>query len=420
MQRFSYTAIDINKKKYKGEFLASDEKHLRQLLSAQDLFLVSCKVSKSSGSNVGGFFSLTGSVKKKEVTLFCKQFSVMIGAGIDIVTSLETLQNQPTYSKALKLVLQEMLNDITAGKTLCDAMRIHKKVFPEFFVSMVNVGEESGSLDVVLIRLAEYYENQQATKAKVMSELSYPIILVVLAIGVVLALSLFIIPTFVEAFDKLDSELPKLTQVIFAVSNFMIDNILYIGAIALGVVVVIVGYGRTKSGKFNYDAIKANTPMIKGVVQSRFASRFARSFAILLASGMPVVDSMEILANLLGNKYFEKKFRQSIIDVKQGVSLSTTFARSQIFPPILLQMVMVGEQSGTLDNILDSTSDFFDEQLNTSIKRATGMIQPILLVFIAGVVLCVLLGIFLPIMNLSSSIGAEADTGMINYLISML
>lgn len=243
MKRFSYTAVDINKKKMKGQFVANDEEHLRSLLSTQDLFLVKCKEIKRSTPNQ--FFSLGGSVKLKDIAVFCNQFSSMFACGMEIDQILETLLYQP-FPSLFKSIIQELLMDVRSGVFLSDAMKKHKKVFAEFMVSMVSVGEASGQLDSVFRKLTEYYNNKILIRSKIISACIYPVMLIVMGIGILALVMLYIMPQFRNVFLELNLELPRITVILFDISdffnNYWKELLLGLG----GVVLIIVALNFTK------------------------------------------------------------------------------------------------------------------------------------------------------------------------------
>ncbi len=403
MKRFSYTAVDINKKKMKGQFVANDEEHLRSLLSTQDLFLVKCKEIKRSTPNQ--FFSLGGSVKLKDIAVFCNQFSSMFACGMEIDQILETLLYQP-FPSLFKSIIQELLMDVRSGVFLSDAMKKHKKVFAEFMVSMVSVGEASGQLDSVFRKLTEYYNNKILIRSKIISACIYPVMLIVMGIGILALVMLYIMPQFRNVFLELNLELPRITVILFDISdffnNYWKELLLGLG----GVVLIIVALNFTKKGKLMFHTLIAHLPSIGKVVEAGFASRFARCFSTLIGSGMQIVDSLELISTMLGNKYYEKRFAPAIDDVKKGYTLTRAFNRTGIFPRMLLQMVSIGEKTGTLDETLSRSSGYFDQQQNDMINSATNLIQPILLVLIAGMLIVVMLGIFVPLMDIINQLGA--------------
>ncbi len=403
MERYSYVAVDSHNKKTRGQILAQDEKQLADLLFNLDLYLVSYKRMKTTTPST--FFSMSGSIKIKDIAVFCKQFGTMINSGVSIVETLESLSIQPAYPQTMRFTLQQVLGDVTSGLLLSEAMSKHKKIFPEFFLSMISVGEVSGKLDSVFINMGEYYDNQVRMKSKMISAISYPIFLLAMTIGVVGIVSFMVVPQFQQVFSDLGQELPKITQIVFDFAEFVKANWMTLLLAVLGTILAIIGLKRTKKGKYFFDMLAAKFPLSAGVISAGFAARFARCFSLLLSSGMQAVPAMETLSSLLGNAFYTERFTQSINDVKNGVTLTKAFRKTGVFPPMLLQMVAIGERTAQLEEMLSKTSSIFEQQQSEAIDRMTSALQPILLIIIAGFVMVVMLAIFLPLMDMTSNLG---------------
>ena len=403
MERYSYVAVDSHKKRIRGQILAQDEKQLSDLLFNLDLYLVSCKKLKTTTPN--SFFTLSGSIKIKDIAVFCKQFGTMINSGVSIVETLESLSVQPAYPQMMRLTLQQVLGDVTSGLLLSEAMSKHKKIFPEFFLSMISVGEASGKLYTVFLNMGDYYDNQVRIKSKMISAISYPVFLLVMTIGVVAIISFVVVPQFQKVFAELGQELPQITQIVFDFAEFVKNNWMVIVLVVFGVIITIIALKRTKKGKYFFDKLAANFFLSKGVISAGFAARFARCFSLLLSSGMQAVPAMETLSTLLGNAFYTDRFVQSITDVKNGVTLTKAFRKTGVFPPMLLQMVAIGERTAQIEEMLTKTSSIFEQQQSEAIDRMTASLQPILLMIIAVFVLVVLLAIFLPLMDMTKNLG---------------
>lgn len=403
MERYSYVAMDSHSNKVRGQILAQDRDHLNQLLFNMDLYLVSCKQLKTTTPNT--FFTLSSKIKLKDIAVFCKQFGTMLASGVSIVETLESLSVQPAYPQLMRLTLQQILGDVTSGLLLSEAMSKHDKIFPEFFLSMLSVGEKSGKLDAVFINMGDYYDNQVKMKSQLISAISYPIFLLVLTIGVVGLISFMVVPQFQSVFAELGQELPPLTQGVFDFADFVKSNLMMILLVIIGIILAIVLAKRTKKGKYFFDKLAANFFLSKGIIQAGFAARFARCFSLLLSSGMQPVPAMEILSGLLGNAFYTDRFNGSIDDVKNGITMTRAFRKTGVFPPMLLQMVSIGERTNEIEEMLTKTSSIFERQQSEEISRMTAVLQPILLIIIAGFVLIVLLAIFIPLMSMTEGLG---------------
>lgn len=402
MEKFKYTAINLAKKKFSGTFLAENEEHLRKQLAEQNLFLVSCQVV--TGKTPTAFFSVSSKVKISEITTFCRQFATMISSGITILESIDTLRNQ-SYTTLFRRVLDVVYEDIKAGDLLSEACKKHKRIFPEFFVSMVYVGEMSGSLDIILNSLADYYERDTRIRRKAKSAMSYPIVLCVLTAAIVLLLFIFIIPMFMDVLGDMGVEMPALTLAIFNISTFIIDNwkMLFLAVFAL--VGAFLLFRRTVFGREFLDMLKTQLPIIKNLTSCSIASRFARGFGVLLNSGMDVIDALDLMSGLLGNKYVEGRFKRAADEVRHGMKISEAMSKFNIFPLILTQMIAVGENTGSLDSVLQRSSGYFDEQYEGALLRMTGMLEPLMICIMGVVVAVVVISVYMPMLSMMTTLG---------------
>lgn len=403
MQKYKYQAIDINKKKFSGTFLAENEEALKAQLASQGLFLVSAK-PVSDKSPTASFFSTSSKVKLTEITNFCRQFSILINSGISIVESLEILKNQP-YSSLFKSILDVVHEDVKAGLLLSEAFDKHEKTFPEFFRSMTYVGEMSGSLDAVLSDLANYYEMDDKVKRQIKGAMTYPIVLMLLVVGIILLMFLFVVPTFKDALANLDVEMPFITMAIFNMSQFFQDNWYIIFGVVILLFILIKVYIGTEGGRYQWDTFKLKAPVLKAIEVNTVASRFTHGFSLLITSGMDLVDAMKVMANVFGNKNIESKFRKATDDVQRGSSLTVALNTYEIFPDMLIQMVSVGEKTGQLDEVLQRSCSFYDEQLAIALNSLTTVIQPVLLAIAGTVIGVMFMAIYSPILQIIETLG---------------
>ncbi len=402
MKTYKYTAININKEEFSGTFIAKDEQDLAQQLAKQDLFLVSC--SPYSGGTPSAFFTLgTGKVGVDELNNFCRQFSIMINTGIPMLDCLECLKDQKfsSYFHSLIVIIYE---DVKAGKMLSEAIKKHKKVFPEFFTSMIYVGESSGKLDLVLKALADYYEKDSYLRRKRKSAMSYPLLLLGMTVGIVILMLLFVIPRFRDALEQLDIELNSYTKAVYAVSDFLLANWLYILAIIVAVALILIIIGFTKKGSFLYDKIALHIPFMGKVTINQLSARFARSFGILLKSGVDMSDAMDIVSVVLVNKDVRARFDKAADEVRHGMPLSAAIEKYNVFPRVMVQMLRIGERSASIDDILLRSCDFFETQVEQSLMSAINKIQPIMLAIMAVVVIMLFLAVYSPMISIMTGL----------------
>ena len=398
MQQFKYTAINLQNEKITGNFIAADEQDLAVQLSKQGLYLLSA--TPYSGKSPSAFFTTgTGKVKLSELTAFCRQYSIMLNSGISLLNGIEILKEQ-SFSRYFRSLLQVVYEDVKTGVMLSDAMAKHKRVFPDFFRSMIKVGELGGRLDIVMNSLADYYERDRAIKKKVSSAFAYPIMLALMTVGIVVLMLAFIIPTFRKTFAELNMEVTGLTKAVYSISDFLMN---YWAFMLLGVVLLVGIFlivRKTKKGRYFIDWYKMHGPFVKKVYRELITARFARGFGLLLSSGMDMTEAMKSVVIVFGNKYVEERFNKAADDVCHGVSLAVAFDRQKLFPDIMLQMIAIGERTGSLDEVLTRSCTFFDDAVETTLTRVTTRIQPIMLVILAVVVALLFLAVYSPMLSI--------------------
>lgn len=398
MPTFKYVAVNLQKKKYKGLFIAEDEKDLAVQLTKQNLYLVSARVYK--GGTPSAFFTLgTGKVKLSELTTFCRQFSIMITTGIPLLRCVENLKGQ-AYSGYFKSILQVISEDLKGGAMLSEALDKHKKVFPDFFRSMVHVGEASGKLDSVFVALADYYENDAAIRRKAKSALTYPAVLALMTVGIVILMLAFIVPTFKTTLSQMNVDASGITKIVYEISDYLLANWYILVSIIMLLGIGVFVFMKTKTGRQVIDVLKVKTPLIGRIQINLITSRFARAFSLLLSSGMDLATALDGISIILGNSYMEKRFNEAADDVRQGASLTSAFQKQHLFPDMLMQMLAVGEKTASLEEVLGRSCAFFDEQVETSLNSLTSKIQPAMLIVMGAVVAVLFVAVYSPMLSI--------------------
>ena len=403
MNQYKYVAMNLQQEKFSGVFIAENETDLSAQLQKQGLFLVSAKLY--TGGTPSSFFSVSNKVSMNELNSFCRQFAIMINSGIPIVGCLDILKDQK-YSKMLKDILVIINDDVRGGMMFSEALNKHKKVFPNFFRSMIAVGEKSGKIDQVLNSLADYYENDARSKKQIKSALSYPIMLGVMTVGIVIVMLAFVVPTFRKSLSSLSVAPTGITKFIYDASDFITEYGLYVLGGVIVLVLIFFAYSKTAKGRMTIDKLKMTLPGFKGISIAVLSARFSRAFGLLLTSGMDIIEAMEAVMIVFDNKYIEKKFETAIEDVKHGCGLATTFEKYHIFPSILSQMISIGEKTNSLDDVLTRSCSFFDDQVSTTIIGLTSKIQPIMLGIMGGIIGFLFIGIYSPMLDIMKSFGA--------------
>lgn len=403
MQKYKYTAVNLQKQKIKGTFIANDEHDLATQLAKQSLYLISAKACTNDTPSAFFTLSVGNGVSLTELTTFCRQFSIMQNTGIPILDCLDILRNQ-RYSAYFCKLLQVIYEDVKSGLLLSDALDKHKKVFPHFFRSMVRVGEMSGKMELVLASLANYYESDTAIKGKVKSALSYPMMLLAMTVGVVILMMLVVVPTFRAAMSQMNVEITGITKTVYDLSDFLLSywQVLLMGLIVAALIVILIG--RTESGALFFDKMKMKIPLVKTIQRNLFTARFARAFGLLLSSGMDLNTAMSAVEVIISNRYMKQKFREAAENVRQGMSLTVAFETYKLFPHMMIQMVTIGERTGTLDEVLMRSCAFFDNQVETSLNSMTAKIQPIMLIIMGAIIGTLFIAVYSPILSIMNNL----------------
>jgi len=400
MPNFIYKAKNLQGELLEGAYEAANADTLKYMLSEKGYFLVH-SFEKSSSSSVKGL--LFGKVKIKDISIMCRQFAVILNSGITLVEAVSILKDQ-TDKQKLREVLSSVHEEIQKGKMMSDSFAAFPGIFPEFMTSMLRIGEASGSLDLIMNRLAEYYEKENKIHRKIRTALAYPMIIGILTVGIVILLLVVVLPTFSGMLNSFGGKMPGITLALMGLSKFMAKYFLVVLLAGILIVSGISYYLKTVKGRYNFDKLKLNIPVVSKSVVKIITSRFARSMGILLKSGIPIVDAIHILSNLVGNKVVEEKFKDFSDEVKEGKGISGPIKKMNFFPPILINMIAVGESTGELDDMLSRTAGFFDEEVEEAVEKLVALIEPIMIVVMAAIVGSIVLSIILPIISIMSSV----------------
>jgi type IV pilus assembly protein PilC len=340
-----------------------------------------------------------GKVKDKELAIYTRQFSTMIDAGLPLVQCLNILAEQ-SESKNLRDVTSLVARSVEQGSTLAEALRRHPRTFDELFVNLVEVGETGGILDTVLQRLSVYIEKAAALKRKVKSAMIYPSSIIGVAFLVVLFMLTFVIPTFTKMFKDLGADLPLPTQVVVWLSEFARNYILLIIAGAIGCVFALRAYYRTERGRSTIDALLLKFPIIGMLIRKVAVARFTRTLGTLVSSGVPILEGLRITARTAGNRVVEKAIMQCRAAVTEGRTLAEPLKASGVFPPMVIQMISVGEQTGALDAMLSKIADFYDDEVDTAVGALTALLEPVMIVVLGVIIGGLVVAMYLPIFKL--------------------
>jgi len=407
--KFKFEARDATGKVVKGAVSADSQ--TAAVAEVRRRNLTPLDVQKSKG--LGGLFAKPAggkkamakkaSAKKGELEVFTRQLATMLGAGIPMLESLEILADQ-AESPGFAFCLDKVVDSIRNGSDLSKALEPHKKVFSHIYVSMIRAGEVSGQIDIILQRLAEYLEAAAHLRNEIKSAMTYPVISLVLVIGIASFLMIGIVPSFKPVFESLEVELPALTVVIMDIAFFMRD---YWYVIFGGIAALMFGITaacKTKRGNYIKDVIMLRIPVFGILFKKVALSRFARTFSTLIKSGVPILGAMEIVSDTSGNAVISGTVDRARDSVRNGDSLSDPFMDSTVFPPMVVKMMAIGERSGALDALLEKIAEFYDQQVEAEVKGLTSMIEPIMIAIMGVIVGGIVLAVFLPIFKLQEKL----------------
>lgn len=401
MAKFQYQAKNAAGQMIQGEIEAASQQEAIIRLRAQQLLpvrVVAFGATRSSAGKSTSIFAPT--VRGKDLQIFTRQFATLINAGIPVVDSLKIL-SEGLRPGLLKEASAQVKTSIEGGRRLADSMAQVPGVFDKLYVNMIQAGEEAGILDGILQRLATYIEKSEKIKAQVKGALVYPIVIILVAMMVIAGILVFIIPKFMEFFSSSGSEPPALTMMVVALSNSMIKNWYIYLAIAVLAPMGLAQWLKTDAGKDAFDRFIMKAPVFGEVVQKSAIARLTRTLSTLLASGVGLIEAIEISAKTAGNVVIE----QSLLRCKESVTGGRTFAaplsKEKAFPEMVVQMISIGEQSGTMDIMLAKIADFYEDEVETAVKAMTSLLEPLLMVVLGGIIAVLVVAMYLPIFNMA-------------------
>jgi type IV pilus assembly protein PilC len=397
MPTYKYTTT-VKGKVQSGEVEADDEQGAIAKLKSRNIRVT--KVKKKFESD---FLSNKKPITERDVVIFTRQFSTMVDAGLPLVQCLEILGKQadnPSFGD----VIMKIKVDIESGQNLSEAMRRHPKVFNSLFTNLVEAGEAGGILDTILNRLADYIEKSLALKKKVKSAMVYPGAIITVAVTVVAFLMVFVIPTFASMFSSGGAELPGPTAVVMGISNFFTNQWYFILGGPILFFVLFKKVYATERGNIEVDRIFLKLPVIGLLIRKVSTAKFSRTLGTLISSGVPLIEGMDICARTSGNKVVELAILNSIEAIKEGETIAAPLARENVFPPMVIQMIDVGESAGALDAMLSKIADFYDEEVDTAVENLTALLEPALMVFLGIVVGFIVVAMYLPIFKMGETV----------------
>jgi type IV pilus assembly protein PilC len=388
--------------KKKGEIEAANEAALRGILRRQGLTSITVKQKPKNLSEYLPF--LKQKVKEKEVVIFARIFATMINAGLPLIQCLDLLAQQE-QNKTFALIITAIKEDIEGGSTLSDALRKYPKIFDDLFVNLVAAGESGGILDVILQRLSNYMEKAMKLKSKVKGAMTYPASVLVISIAVVSLLLIKVIPTFQKMFEGFGGELPGPTQFLITLSAYA-QKYFLVAIIALAIAVYAFRrYYKTEKGTLLIDGLILKSPVFGPLLKKVAVARFTRTMSTMMTSGVPILEGLAIVSKTAGNKIVENALIRVRKSISEGKTIAEPLLETGIFPPMVVQMIAVGEATGALDAMLSKIADFYDDEVDTAVDAMTALLEPFMMVFLGGVVGGMIIAMYLPIFKMASVVG---------------
>lgn len=399
---YRYKAVQSDGKEVSALITAVSIDEVQEKIRAQGLYMIHVKedIEKKSAAEE---LSFGGKVTAKQISIFCKQFGTLLKAGVPVADGLDILYRQ-TENKKLREALEDVYTEVQKGIQVSTAIRSHPKIFPSLMVNMIESGEMTGNLDNVMNRLAIHYEKDAKINSRIKGALIYPIALSVVATTVVIFLITFILPTFVGMFTGSGVELPLPTRILLGISSF-IKEYWYIVIAGIGTsAYLITRYINSESGRYRFDSLKFKIPVVKSSMDKIVTARFTRTLGSLLRSGISLIDALKIAGSVTGNVVIEEKIKYVASEVEKGETLGFALKRTPTFGPMVVSMIQIGEESGSLDEMLDKSADFYEQELEDAIDRLLKLMEPLLIVVMAVVIGFIVIAMMLPMFDMFKTI----------------
>ena len=398
MPTFNYIAISRTGKQIKETLDASNIENAKNSLRATGYTVLDIREQSAATKDIE--LPFLGNPKSKDMAVFCRQFLSILRAGVPI-TMVLSLLGQQTENKKLASAIRSMQADVEKGETLAGAMRKHPRIFPRMLTSMIASGEESGGLEESFAQMEVYFAKANKTKNAVVKAMIYPIILVIVIIAVLIVMNTRIVPRFVQVFNDMNAELPGVTKVVIAISNWFTNWWWLMLLIIVALVVGGILFNKTNKGKHFFGWITRHIPIVKLLSVRSACATFCRTLSLLLASGIGLTDALELVSGNMRNIYFQEAVLSARSMVAQGLPLNTALRNVGVFPPMVCNMVGIGEEAGDLQGMLSKTADYYDDEVEQATQRLMSMMEPVVILFMAVVVVFIVLSIFLPMLNMT-------------------
>ncbi|AUI80958.1 MULTISPECIES: type II secretion system F family protein [Alteromonas] len=408
MPQFKYAGKSTQGGPQKGVIEAASAQAAAQALLSQNIVpLTIVESKKRSAENEGDGFDITRLFQQKvglnEMIIFSRQMYSLLKAGIPIIRAIKGLSENASH-KRFQEILKDIADQLEQGRSLSSSMAKYEKVFTRLTISVVVVGENTGKLDDVFLQLALYFEREQETRKRIKSALRYPtFVLIALAIAMFI-LNLFVVPVFTQMFERFDTELPIMTRVLIGTSNFFVNYWWLLIIVIVGGIFAVKQYVNSTNGRLKWDKFKLKLPVVGSIIERSLLSRYSRSFSMILRAGVPLTAGLSLTADAVDNAHMQKRIKEMRQGIEKGESLLRVSKNSELFSTLVLQMIAVGEETGRLEPLLEESADYYEREVDFDLKSLTAKIEPILIGFVAVMVLILALGIFTPMWNMMSAV----------------
>lgn len=405
MPGFVYKAIGPDGKEKKGSIQAASSEQAIMRIKGDGLIPVEVApenvLNKDISISIGG-----GKITSRDYCVFCRQMLAILSAGVSIINALQMLSEQ-TENVPLKKGIAKLADEVGKGETLSNAMRKQPKIFPSIFVNLVEAGEATGTLEVSFERMALQFEKDNQLQQVVKKAITYPIIVGVVAVGVIFAMMTFVIPTFMGMFEDMDVEMPAITQFVIGMSDFFVAYWWMVLIIVVAAVFLIKAYAKTISGRVLFGMLKIKLPVVKNVQVKSASAKFARTLSTLLRAGVPMMQALEITANTVeDNIHFQRAILSARDQVSNGSSLEKPIKMCGLFPPMVEHMISIGEETGNLEDMLENVAEYYEEEVTTATEQMMAVLEPMMILILALIVGVIILAILQPMMTLYDAVGS--------------
>lgn len=401
MAAWGYVAIDKGGKEIKGSKDADNKELVLRDLKNQGLIVLEITEQNMLTKDIS--FDFGSKPTPRDMAVFCRQFASITRAGVTIIETLNMLADS-TENKKMQKAIYAVRADVEKGESFADSMAQHPAVFPELLVQMARAGEASGSLDTAMERMAIQFEKSAKTQALVKKAMIYPIVVACVAVAVVIVMLVFVIPRYMDMFEQLDAELPKITLAVIALSNFIKNNWFIIVPVVIAIVFAIKTYAKTNSGKHVFGKLQLKIPAIKNLVVKSACSQMSRTLSTLLTAGVPLIEAVDIVADTMTNIWFKEALKAALEQIMIGVPLSQPLQTCGLFPPMVFHMIRIGEEAGSTEEMLNKLADYYEEEVEMAVQSLMAAMEPMIIIVLAGIVGILIAAVMAPMVNMYAAL----------------